>query len=441
MRKIALALAAVLVLGGLIGGSAGATHGEDIHSDNIDQIAQVPISMGKDAFADGSDMAFQGDLLVAGGYQGTSLFRILERKPFLKQIGFHNCPGAQGDISVWGDLAFVSLDGGSQGNLPGCNDTDDSAGKEGIRIIDISNPKQIRQVKFVTTECGSHTHTLVPGKGSVYLYIKSYPLAQSADCNVVGHRKISVVEVPLNDPTKAKVVSTPDVSPAIGCHDTTVFPEKKIAAVACITESQIWDISDPANPTIISRIYNPGIQIHHSTAITWDGKIMVIGDEFAGSTTGTCVGERPSPIGAMWFYDISDPTSPALLGYYNIPRRALPETTEEAGYMACTTHNYNVIPMKDPKRYVVAAGYRNAGLSIIDFSDPANAKEIAYYLDYEEGMIPDVWSGYWYNGLIYTNDNGSARGLSLYRLKGTGRADTHYFDGRFNPQTQIADFK
>nr|MDQ3957383.1 hypothetical protein [Actinomycetota bacterium] len=125
----------------------------------------------------------------------------------------------------------------------------------------------------------------------------------------------------------------------------------------------------------------------------------------------------------------------------NIPRRALPETAEEAGYLACTTHNLNILPMKHEGHYVAAVGYRNAGMSVVDFSDPANAQEIAYYLQLNDGMIPDVWSAYWYNGRIYTNDNGAYRGVSVYELKGTGSKDVHYFDGTMNPQVQIPDFK
>jgi hypothetical protein len=77
----------------------------------------------------------------------------------------------------------------------------------------------------------------------------------------------------------------------------------------------------------------------------------------------------------------------------------------------------------------------------VDFSDPANATEIAHYLDFEEGAIPDVWAGYWYNGRIYTSDNGSQRGLSVYELDGTSGKEVHYFKGRMNPQIQEASFK
>jgi hypothetical protein len=280
---------------------------------------------------------------------------------------------------------------------------------------------------------------MVPDGDMTYIYVESYPLgAPTATCSPASHRKISVIGFPTNDPTKAKVVSTPDVSPEIGCHDIGVYPAKHIAAAACIGESMIWDIKDPVHPKILSRIYNPAIMIHHSGAITWDGKYMVIGDEFAGSITGECAGDQHSPSGAMWFYDISDPALPVLAGYYNVPRRSVPDSPDES-YIACTTHNFNLLPMKDDGRYIAAIAYRASGLSVVDFSDPANAKEIAYYLQTDK--LPDPWAAYWYNGRIYTNDNGSQLGLSVYEMDGTQSRDVRYFDGVLNPQTQVTNFE
>jgi hypothetical protein len=423
---------------------AGARQNEDLHSDNIEQLTQVPIQIDEDVHAQGSDMAFRGDILVAGSYEGMALFQILRKAPYVRQISFFDCPASQGDVSVLGDYVLISIDSGgsNNGQTPRCNNTDDSMGAEGIRIVDISDPRAPRQVRFVETPCGSHTHTILPDGAKTYVYVESYPLgAPTADCSPVSHRKVSIIEMPTADPTKAKVAGALDVSPEIGCHDVTVVPKRKLAAVACIAESQIWDISDPLQPVILSRIVNPSIQIHHSAALTWDGKYMVIGDEFAGSVTGTCPGERPWPVGAMWFYDVTDPATPLVAGYYNIPRRALPESSEEAGYLACTTHNFNILPMKHEGHYVTAVGYRNAGISVVDFSDPAMAQEIAYYLQLNDGMIPDVWSAYWYNGRIYASDNGAYRGISVYEMEGTGRKDVHYFDGILNPQVQIPDFR
>ena len=433
--------ASILLVTALVGPAAAARQNEDVHSDNIEQIARGPIKVPGGEVADGSDLAFEGNLIVAGSYSGTALFEILKGAPYIKQVGFHNCPGGQGDVNVYKGLVFVSLDSPQGGS---CSDpgAQDSAGKEGVRIVDVSDPTNPTQVNYVETDCGSHTNVINPRGDKVYIYVMSYPLgAQTANCSVASHRKVSIIEVDVKAPEKAKVVSTLDVSPEIGCHDVTIMPDGKHAAAACIGESQIWDVSDPAKPEIVSRIYNPGIEIHHGTGVTWDQKYLAIADEFAGSVTGECVGDRNSPVGALWFYDISDLASPRLVGYYNVPRGGRPETVEEVGYIACTSHNFNILPTKDPKKYIAAVGYRASGLSIVDFSDPAAAKEIGYYQQLEEGRIPDVWSAYWYNGRIYANDNGASRGLSVYEMKGTSAKEVKFFRTRMNPQVQIADFR
>jgi len=427
-----------------LGGTAGADGPDDLHSKNIKQIARGPIKVPGGDPADGSDLAFQGDLIVAGSYSGTAFFKILANAPYVKQIGFHNCPGGQGDVNVYKDLAFVALDSPQSSEAIGCSEPSakKSAGKEGVRILDISDPRAPVQVEFVETDCGAHTQVINPAGDTVYIYVMSYPLGvQTASCSVATHRKVSIVEVPVAAPTKAKVIGTLDVSPEIGCHDVTIFPSAKLAAAACIGESQIWDVSDPAKPEIVSRIVNPSIQIHHGTGVTWDEKYLAIADEFAGSVTGECAGSQNSPVGALWFYDISDPTLPVLAGYFNTPRRGNPETADEAAYIACTTHNFNILPMKRKGHYVAAVGYRASGLSVVDFSDPSAPEEIAYYQQLEGGEIPDVWSGYWYNGRIYTNDNGASRGVSVYELEGTSAKDVHFFKTRLNPQVQVPDFR
>lgn len=427
----------------VVAGTAGAGGPDDLHSKNIEQIGRGPIKIPGGGMGDGSDLAFQGDLIVAGSYSGTAFFKILKKAPYVEQIGFHMCPGGQGDVSVYKNLAFVSLDSPQSQDAVGCSEPSakKSAGKEGVRILDISNPRKPVQVEFVETDCGSHTHVINPHGDTVYIYNQSYPLGvQTATCSVASHRKVSIIEVPVKAPTKAKVIGTLDVSPEIGCHDVTIFPSGKLAAAACIGESQIWDVSDPAKPEIVSRIVNPSIQIHHGTGVTWDEKYLAIADEFAGSVTGECLGSQSSPVGALWFYDISDPTNPTLAGYFNVPRRGDPQTADEAGYIACTTHNFNILPMKHKGHYVAAVGYRASGLSIVDFSDPSAPVEAAYYQQLDEGTIPDVWSGYWYNGRIYTNDNGASRGISVYEMEGTMAKDVRYFKTRLNPQVQVPDF-
>jgi hypothetical protein len=440
--------ACALLLAGLVGVvPAAAGHNDDIHSDNIKKRGREPIRISEDNFAEGSDLAFQRRLLIAGTYQGTSLFRILQDAPYIRQISFHHCPSSQGDVSVWGTLAFVSIDSPSSNNGQSnvCNNTNNSQGKEGIRILDISDQQQPRQVGFVETDCGSHTHTLVPDGRKLFIYVLSYPLgAPTPSCNVATHRKISVIRVDKDNPAESEVVTTPDVSPAIGCHDVTVYPRENLAAAACITESQMWDISDRNNPTILAHINNPQIEVHHSSAFTWDADYAIFSDEHAGAAGGGgCSPDEESTVGAMWFYDVTDPSSPVLQGHHSLPRVPPVDSEDEAVNLRCTTHNYNILPMKNPDKYITVSAYYMGGLAAVDFSNPVdpNPTEIGHYLPVVGGKVPDMWSAYWYNGRIYSNEHNSQLGVSVFRMKKTGRIKVDYFEDRLNPQTQIPNFQ
>jgi hypothetical protein len=220
----------------------------------------------------------------------------------------------------------------------------------------------------------------------------------------VTHGKISVVEVPLDKPQLASVISTPDVRPAVGCHDVTVYPAKDLAAAACLTESQIWDISDPAHPQILSHIYNPAINIHHSSTFSWDGNTAVIGDELAGAeaTPGCPGGDDHMPLGALWFYDVSNPAEPMMKGTFHIPQ-------QQADSLLCTAHNFNTVPLRSD-RDVLVSGWYNGGTTVVDFTDPADPTQLGYYIARGPSQNSDgpvrstAWSSYWYNGLIYANN-------------------------------------
>lgn len=451
-------VAAVAAASMMFGLPAGAEHNEDLHSDSMKQLVRRPINIGDGLEGQGSDLAFDGKRVYAGSYQGTALFKSVSKaKGYLQQIGFHNCPSSQGDISFSGKYVFVSVDSPGSNNIesPVCNNTktnvsDSSLGKEGLRIVDYSNPKQPTQVGFIEMKCGSHTHTLVPDGDTTYIYIESYPISQSDSCNAaVGHGSVGIIKFPTNDPTKAELIEPFDITPTplpndapIGCHDLQAWPEKDIVIAACITESQVWDISDPAKPEILARITNENIQIHHSAAFTWDGKYAIVSDEYGGAAGGGgCTGDKDSTVGAMWFYNIEDPTNPVLEGNYSLPRIPEWDDEQEAQRARCTTHLYTILPMKDPSKYIAVGSYYSGGISAVDFSDPSDPQEIGFYLHQPGGVLPDTWSTYWYNGRIYTNDHASKLGVGVYRLKGTGRHKVKWYEGGLNPQTQIASFK
>jgi hypothetical protein len=225
-----------------------------------------------------SDLAFWGRLAYAGHYEG---FQIIDagnpRKP--EVLSDFACPGSQHDVSVWQNLLFVSVE--TPRSSPACDSVTQSPGFEGIRIFDVSNARSPQLITGVPTDCGSHTHTLVPDPRNrrVLLYVASYtsptsdlaPSAYGNECRrwedaaqtVPAQNKISVVEVPLREPQEASVVSEPRFPQKVygggrtGCHDITVFMELEIAGAACMGEGQIWDISDPEHPETIGRVFNP----------------------------------------------------------------------------------------------------------------------------------------------------------------------------------------
>ena len=426
---------------------ADAAEAADEHSDNMRLLANWNDG---GTYREGTDLAFWGDMAVLGKYGGMRLLDVADpSKPQL--IGSLNCNGNQNDVSIWRNLAFISVD--SPMSNPKCDSATASPAEygagtawEGIRIIDVSNPAAPEQVNTVYTDCGSHTQTLVPDPAyrdpftgepdpRVLLYSSSYPLGgQGVRCNAATQRKISVVEIPLNDPSRARVVAMPDVSPAVGCHDVTVFLPRKLAVAACISESQIWDISDPADPVVLSHIRNPAMQIHHSSAVSWDGNVMVLGDEKGGAAAASgCNTSGRAPTGALWFYDISDPVRPQQKGWFTPPQN---ETST-----MCTAHNFNVIPVRSNKRILTVSWY-HGGTHVLDFTDPSKVQQLGYYKA-KEGVRGTPWSSYWYNGSIFANnfDAGyvppvpQSRGLDVLAIDHPDLRQVRRLN-RLNPQTQ-----
>jgi hypothetical protein len=175
-----------------------------------------------------SDLAFLGNYVIQGNYNGYQVWDISNpRDPSLKTA--YVCPASQSDVSVYKNLLFVSgedlaarIDCGTQG----VQDTVSSERLRGLRIFDISDITKPRNVGNVQTCRGSHTHTvLVDPKDTenVYVYISgSAPVRSpselpgciaampSQDPNSAWFR-IEVIKVPLANPGRAAVVTTPRI--------------------------------------------------------------------------------------------------------------------------------------------------------------------------------------------------------------------------------------
>ncbi|MFG2289770.1 LVIVD repeat-containing protein [Streptomyces sp. NPDC048595] len=399
---------------------------EVVHSDNVRHLANIP----KQALqGTNSDLAFQGKYAFAGNYDGFVVYDI-SRPEAPRTVSQVLCPGSQNDVSVSGDLLFLSTD--SSRTDDSCSSTPQPATEksswEGMKVFDISDKAHPKYVAAVETSCGSHTHTLVPERRNVYIYVSSYaPSATFPDCQP-PHDGISVIKVPRSAPEKAAVIdfpvlfpdggnpggpTNPGVSQTTGCHDITTFPKLKLAAGACMGDGVLIDIADPAAPKVIDRVQdNVNFSFWHSATFNERGTKVVFTDELGGGGAATCNDRVGPDRGADGVYDITGNGTHRKLvfrSYYKIPR---PQADTEN----CVAHNGSLIPAKG--RDIMVQAWYQGGVSIWDFTDSAHPKEIGYF---ERGPISTdslvgggAWSAYYYNGHIYSND--IAKGFDVLAL-------------------------
>ena len=362
-----------------------------------------------------SDIAMWGNIVVAGNYDGFRVFDISQsgtNRLLVNKL----CRGPQNDVSLWEHegrlLLFLSNDTPQVNGETTCstNRASDTtacgeACFEGVRIFDLSDPANPVLIKGVYTDCGSHTHTVVPDLENerVLLYISSYPSGTGPRCQN-PHAKISIVAVPLDAPETASVIAQPVINAppyiGVGCHDITVFLPFDIAAASCLSEGQLWDISDPANPGTLNPVHidNAAVSIWHSASFTWDRQYVVFNDEGSGTCT-------QNGNGKIWIYRVSDAQ---LMSSYMIPR-------PQGAY--CSVHNGNIVPVDG--RYLFVAGWYGGGTSVIDFTNPSAPTEVGFFKATGGRGTADTWSSYWYNGKIYAND--IVRGLDVFNIVLPGR--------------------
>jgi len=465
------------------------------------------------AFAN-SDLAFQGNHLFQGNFYGVNIFDI-SNPAKVSLVTSMVCPGGQGDVSVYKNLLFMSvempngrLDCGVEGFPPEPapadeakdkddkdkdkdkdekkadaekakdsdqgkdadkdkdKDADKDKGKErkrhipvaqkdrfrGVRIFDISDIKNPKQVAAVQTCRGSHTHTLVVDpndKDNVYIYVSGTSFVRQpeelAGCS--GEKpdkdpntalfRIDVIKVPVAAPQEAQIVSSPRVfiDPRTGainglsnggthgkkgaekpadtdqCHDITVYSAIGLAAGACSGNGIVLDIKDPVHPKRVDAVNDPNYSYWHSASFSKDGSKGVFTDEWGGGLGARCRANDPNKWGADAIFRLKDDKL-TFANYYKLP--AAQGDTEN-----CVAHNGSLIPV--PGRDIEVQAWYQGGISVMDFTDAANPFEIAYFdrgpIDPKMLVLGGEWSAYWYNGYIYASE--IARGLDVFQLKPT----------------------
>ncbi len=437
-----------------------------------------------------SDIAFQGNRLFLGNFYGVNIYDI-SNPAKTRLLTSMICPGGQGDVSVYKNLMFMSvemtngrLDCGTQGFPPtppppaGQQNQNQlpAAQKDrfrGVRVFDISDITKPKQVAAVQTCRGSHTHTLVVDpndKNNVYIYVSGTSFVRQDEelpgCSSGTPDKnpntalfrIDVIKVPLAAPQDAKVISSPrvfmdartnaiaglssaaihgkgDPSPTDQCHDITVYAAIGLAAGACSGNGILLDIKDPANPKRVDAVNDPNYAYWHSASFSNDGKKVVFTDEWGGGLGARCRANDPNVWGADAIFHLQD-NKLKFASYYKMP-------SAQGDTENCVAHNGSLIPV--PGRDIEVQAWYQGGVSVMDFTDANHPVEIAYFdrgpIDPNLLVLGGDWSAYWYNGNIYASE--IARGLDVFELTPTEHLTQNEIDAakavrltEFNVQNQ-----
>src|SRR6267378_2811173 len=430
----------------------------------LPKAVQLPIA--QLAFAN-SDFAFQGNRLFQGNFYGVNIYDI-SNPANATLLTSMVCPGGQGDVSVYKNLLFMSVEmpngrldcgtGGFPPNPPppaGAKPGLPAAQKDrfrGVRIFDIADVKNPKQVAAVQTCRGSHTHTLVVDpndKSNVYIYVSGTSFVRQDEelpgCSGGTPDKnpntalfrIDVIKVPLAAPQNAQVVSSPRIfsDPQTGalnalnnagthgpngltkpsdtnqCHDITVYSAIGLAAGACSGNGILLDIKDPVHPKRVDAVNDPNYSYWHSASFSNDGKKVVFTDEWGGGLGARCRANDPNKWGADAVFNLKD-NKLSFASYYKLP-------AAQGDSENCVAHNGSLVPV--PGRDIEVQAWYQGGISIMDFTDAEHPVEIAYFdrgpIDPKMLVLGGDWSAYWYNGHIYASE--IARGLDIFELTPT----------------------
>jgi hypothetical protein len=391
-----------------------------------------------------TDVAFQGQFAYQGTWNGG--FRVVDvSRPWRpRPVSEVDCGTVRGDVGVYGDLVFRSIDTPVAATTleETCDAPPAASGFEGIQIFEVRKPWRADAddlVAAVPTDCGSRTHTVVPDPRNrrVLLYVSSGETVPEYNNDEVWrqecspeHEKFQIVSVPLRHPEDAEVIADVPLGRGGYCDEIGVLLSMRTKLAVCAgSQAALFDISDLGEPQRLRSFSSSDVTHWRSAALSRDGSVAVLGWEPGGGVRPRCKPGDPRADRSIFFYGTE---SGELLGTWVLPRL---QSAEEN----CAVHGFSVIPTGH--RDLLAVSAYQAGTYVVDFSDPAEPKTVAWYdpppLDPGALTFGGAWSSAWYNGFVYESD--VTHGLNVFRLddrRVRAKADRLRF---LNPQTVIRD--
>jgi hypothetical protein len=388
---------------------------------SLEHVAQTP------GVASGAGIALFGSLAVVPSYStsvNSSIVDISDPSDpkvigsFLTQLGSHR--GAVIIAYPTGRLVTVISTGG------------------GLDVWDITDPTKPEPLTPISknpdnTTFGSHKVGVVPGTPIVYNARSSGGGDPQEAQTGAGGGLTEMFD--FSDPDN--ILRLPDFVNGYSCHHiyfwNNVTEEKYRATCAGIEYTQIIDTTDPYHPEVIVSVpYGLGdptfpsqsvplAAFSHYAGLSRDGKVLLVGDENGGglgpigcvARVDTPLGAVSVPVGAVWFYDVSDETTPQYLGHFSasqFDRAGMEDPTATDPTASCTAHHGRLIPIAGGD--LLAMSFYGAGTIVIDFTPVRSEgaglpRMVAQYL----GDGANVWETWYYNGHLYTGDMG--RGMDI----------------------------
>jgi hypothetical protein len=431
LAAVGLAVALAFPLGVAAGNpDSAATH---VHSRNMHPLGDSPRPNPAPGVVN-SDLAFWGDLAYQGTYDGFRIVDVSSPGNPKALNDYAECFGNQGDVIIWDTILVRSWNSPAPAGAT-CDGTPVPQGWEGVHVFDVSNPADPDLVGAVETDCGSHTATGVPDLANNRLLV--YNNSSSGTCP-----GIDILEVPLDAPETSSFIRFEPAGRS--CHDSgVILGDAMLAGCAGSVAGQpgvtVWSLGGSRGGSLEDplQLWSANVTnttTGHSASFSWDGGILIFGTEPGGGTQPRCTptGTQITPttvqtdeMKSLFFFNA---VTGAFLGKHVMPR---PQTLTEN----CTVHNYNVVPTRRGR--VLVHGSYQSGIGVVDFTNPANAVEIAYAdpapLSQTQLILGGDWSSYWYDGRIYESD--ITRGLIIWNLSDRAVAGALKL-GHLNPQTQ-----
>ena len=446
-----------------------------------------------------SDLAFGGKYVYQGNFAGFTIWDVSDpAKP--KVVSAVSCITSQGDPSIWGNLLFLSAEGGANRNdcaKGGVKEPKDHMA--GVRIYDVSDPANPRLVKNVQTCKGSHTHTIIPSykdKNIIYIYVSGSQAARP-ETEIPGCKngddpadesnslfRLDVIKVDVRQPEKAEVVTgariftgldpaplssarqaviasragdstrpaPPRTTGPRNCHDVTAYPAAKLLAGACGSYGLLVDVSNPEKPKRLDAKADTNFSLWHTAVFSNDGKKVVFTDEWGGGTSPMCQANSMMEMGGNTILSVDKKKKYTQHAYFKIP-------TAQTAQENCVSHNGGLIPV--PGRDIMVQGWYQGGVSVMDFSNSDKPEELAFFdrgsidpppgVDVpvtgnpggrgNRGTIGGSWGAYYWNGMIYSSE--LDRGFDILELTPSDKLSKNEIEAaklvrftEYNPQSQ-----